>query len=239
MAFVSMACATSPAADLGGATTPPRSDKDGGDPDAGSPLPPWTSGEPEDGGADSGFPPVEGLDAAGTATCSGAPFVITGLIATKYSALGGCTGILGLPMSNELVSADTIGRFNIFQEGIILWSPATNAQEVHGRIYNRWKQLLVEMGPLGYPITDELPTPDGVGRFNVFQKGSIYWSPATDAYEVIGRIRDKYKELGWETGSMGYPISGEYAVPSGRRTDFQRGSITWNVANDTFTVTHK
>lgn len=237
MAFVSVACAYSPSADLGGATPPPKSD--GGETDAGSPLPPWTSGGPEEGGTDGGFPPVEGLDASTPGFCPGAPFVITGVIATKYTALGGCSGILGLPMSNELASIDSIGRFNVFQEGIIVWSPATNAQEVHGRIYSRWKQLLVEAGPLGYPITDELATPDGAGRFNVFQKGSIYWSPTTDAYEVIGRIRDKYKEMGWETGSLGYPVSGEVAVPSGRKTDFQRGSITWNIANDTFTVTQK
>ena len=233
------ACAMSPPADL--RDTPSKSTTDaapdGSETDGSLAFPdPPSPHEPD---PDGGFPPAEGLDAAMPGTCPGVPFVATGLIGAKYAALGGCTGILGLPMSNELVSPDSSGRFNIFQEGIIVWSPATNAQEVHGRIYNRWKQLLVEMGPLGYPITDETPTPDGVGRFNVFQRGSIYWSPATDAYEVIGRIRDKYRDMGWEAGPLGYPVSGETAVPTGRKSDFQRGSITWNMTSDTFTVTQK
>ena len=89
---------------------------------------------------------------------------------------------------------------------------------------------------LGYPITDELRTPDGVGRYNVFEHGSIYWTEATGAHEVLGMIRDKWKELGWEAGALGYPTSGEYAVPGGRKSDFQHGSITWSAATQVATV---
>ncbi|MFD6860232.1 hypothetical protein ACFWCF_23215 [Rhodococcus sp. NPDC060090] len=33
----------------------------------------------------------------------------------------------------------------------------------------------------GYPITDEWRPPDGVGRFNHFEKNSsIYWNPNLD-----------------------------------------------------------
>lgn len=90
---------------------------------------------------------------------------------------------------------------------------------------------------LGAPITDETGAPDGVGRYSVFEKGSIYWSPQTGAHEVHGRIRDAYKTAGWEAGSLGYPTSDEYGVSVGRRSDFQHGSITWTQSTDTTSIT--
>jgi uncharacterized protein with LGFP repeats len=46
------------------------------------------------------------------------------------------------------------------------------------------------------PLTDESPTPDGIGRFNHFQGGSIYWTPGIGAHEVHGAIRDKWASMG-------------------------------------------
>jgi hypothetical protein len=90
---------------------------------------------------------------------------------------------------------------------------------------------------LGAPLTDERRTPDGAGRYNVFEKGSMYWHPNTGAFEVHGAIRDRWAAIGWETGALGYPTSDEYAVQGGRRSDFQRGSITWNASTGAVTVT--
>ena len=90
---------------------------------------------------------------------------------------------------------------------------------------------------LGVPKTDEVGTPDRIGRYNVFDHGSIYWTPATNAHDVLGSIRDKYASVGWEAGALGYPISDEYDVVGGRKSDFQHGSITWNAATNMATVT--
>ena len=89
---------------------------------------------------------------------------------------------------------------------------------------------------LGAPITDERGTPDQVGRYTVFEHGSIYWTPALGAHEVHGRIRDAWAAAGWETGRLGYPISDERAEGDGRRTDFEHGSIHWSAATDTATI---
>ena len=62
---------------------------------------------------------------------------------------------------------------------------------------------------LGYPTTDETVTPVGIGRYNHFQHGSIYWTPLTGSYEVHGLIRDRWAALGWERSALGYPISDE------------------------------
>ena len=45
-----------------------------------------------------------------------------------------------------------------------------------GDIRNKWLSIGGASSVLGQPLTDELTTPDGIGRFNHFQGGSIYWT---------------------------------------------------------------
>lgn len=67
----------------------------------------------------------------------------------------------------------------------------TAAFKVYGEIGKKYNSLGGPNGFLGVPLTDETGTPDGVGRYNHFKNGSIYWTPATQAHEVHGAIRDK------------------------------------------------
>jgi hypothetical protein len=160
-----------------------------------------------------------------------------GEIDAKYRALGGCGSVLGAALTQETRTPDGVGRYNVFENGSIYWSPSTAAHEVHGAIRDRYRDVGWEAGILGYPVSDETLAPDRVGRYSVFERGSIYWSPSTGAHEVHGRIRDRWQELGWETGALGYPTSDEHDVPEGRRSDFQRGSITWNAQTQILTAT--
>jgi hypothetical protein len=105
---------------------------------------------------------------------------------------------------------------------------------VWGLIGARWLEIGREA--FGYPITDEMTCPDGMGRFNHFRAlnlagtpdSSIYWSPATGAHEIYGAIRGKWASLGWERGPVGYPVEAEHDQAGGGRTQrFQRGVITW------------
>jgi hypothetical protein len=99
---------------------------------------------------------------------------------------------------------------------------------VIGAIRDKWLSLGGEGSFLGQPLTDELTTPDGVGRFNHFQGGSIYWTPNTGAFEVHGAIRDRWAELGWERSYLGYPTSDEVGFSEGGRANsFQNGGIYW------------
>jgi glucose/arabinose dehydrogenase len=136
----------------------------------------------------------------------------------------------GYPRTNELATPNQRGRYNSFENGGIYWLPGTGARSVLGAIYAKWGQLRWEAGLLGFPVTDELPTPDRVGRYNHFEGGSIYWTPRTGAHEVHGLIRDRWAALGWETSYLGYPTSDEYTVAGGRRTNFERGTITWTAS---------
>ncbi len=172
---------------------------------------------------------------------------VHGNIRLRWEALGWETGVLGYPTTGETATPDGVGRFNHFKKGTTLgsiyWTQATGAWEVHGNIRAKWEALDWEKGPLGYPTTNETATPDGVGRFNHFKKGtnegSIYWTQATGAQAVYGRIRQHWASLGWERSALGYPVKDEYAVAVGRESEFQNGFITFDAAAGTLSVRMK
>jgi uncharacterized protein YkwD len=105
-----------------------------------------------------------------------------------------------------------------------------------GSIRERWLAIGGTHSVIGAPLTGELTAPDRFGRYTVFQRGSVYWSPRTGAHEVYGAIRDRWAAERWEAGRLGYPTRGEYDVPGGRATDFERGRIVWNRATGATTV---
>ena len=157
---------------------------------------------------------------------------VHGAIRAKWASLGWERSFLGYPTTDESTTPDGVGRYNHFQGGSIYWTPATGAREVHGAIRARWSGIGWERSFLGYPLTDETTTPDGVGRYNHFQGGSIYWTPTTGAHEVHGAIRNLWASMGWERSFLGYPTSDELSTEDGigRYSEFQRGSIYWSVA---------
>lgn len=108
---------------------------------------------------------------------------------------------------------------------------------VVGKIAEKYDALGGCRSVIGPPITEERGTPDGVGRYSVFETGSIYWTPALGAHEVHGRIRDAWRDEGWEAGRLGYPTSDEYADGDGRSNDFEHGKIHWTAATNTTSVT--
>jgi hypothetical protein len=161
---------------------------------------------------------------------SGEHFVY-GAIRDKYLAIGSVNSPLGYPISEEQDVPGVPGaRVSHFQGGDIYWSPDPNigAHEVHGAIRDEYNAKGGPAGFLGLPLTDETGTPDGIGRYNHFQYGSIYWTPNTGAHSVDGLIRDKWASLGWEQSLLGYPISDEYGNSDGFAvSNFQNGSIVF------------
>lgn len=151
-------------------------------------------------------------------------------IDAKYVELGGSSGFLGNPTTDEQTCPDGVGHFRHYEHGSIYWHPNTNAHEVHGLIRGKWDKLNLEYGFLGYPKTDEKPCPVAGGRYNLFQGGTVLWFPgSTEAFEVHGAIRSKWVSLGCESGFLGFPITDETKTPDGigRFNHFQHGSIYW------------
>lgn len=167
---------------------------------------------------------------------------VYGAIVNRYRSIGGLYGPLGFPTTGELSTPGGRGRFNNFAGsggGGLYWTPQTGANEVYGAIHDVWSDMGWEQGVMGFPTTGELATPDRRGRFNSFDGaggGGIYWTPQTGAHAVYGAIYDRWSELRWETGRLGYPTSGEFSIDGGRRTNFERGYIQFQPGRGAFEV---
>jgi hypothetical protein len=135
---------------------------------------------------------------------------VHGAIRDKWQAIGWETSFIGYPTVDEAPCSDGAGRFSQFEHGMIYWSPTSTASVIRGDIQIHWQSLGAEGGLLGYPTTDETPTPDGKGRYSGFDHGVIYWTPDTGAHEVHGSILKAWAVEKWETGLLGYPTSDEH-----------------------------
>lgn len=60
-------------------------------------------------------------------------------------------------------------------ESSIYWSPQVGAHIVSGEIRESWLKQGGTHGPLGYPVSDEVPALDGSGRASQFEHGEITW----------------------------------------------------------------
>lgn len=170
---------------------------------------------------------------------------VQGLIRERWCALG-WEGNVGYPATDENTTPDGVGRYNHFLKigqaatcstngnQSIYWRPETGAHQVKGGIRQRWCALGWEGGIVGYPTTDETPTPVRTGAYNHFKKysaagtfqydASIYWSPTYGAWEVYGSVRSKWSTLGWEGGSLGFPKGARANVSTGFQQPFEYGA---------------
>ena len=89
--------------------------------------------------------------------------------------------------------------------GLLVAPGSASAADDGGRIDARWAATGAEAGPLGVPVGEPYDVADG--RVRDFAGGSIFWSPVTDAWEVLGAARDKYVATGGPTGFLGFPAA--------------------------------
>jgi LGFP repeat len=161
-------------------------------------------------------------------------FVVYGDIYGHYRVLDGLSGLMGVPISDEM-AAPGGGRVSHFLQGDIFLHRRTGVHEVHGAIRDRYLDLGGPGGILGYPISDEQglrgKQEAEIGRASRFENGSgIYFSNATGAWEVYGAIWSKWQSNGGVTGKLGFPTSGETDTPTsgGRFNEFQNGVVVWH-----------
>lgn len=157
-------------------------------------------------------------------------YEVHGAIRDKWASLGWEQGFLGYPITHQTMTSDRVGQYNHFQWGSIYWHPNIGAYEVHGAIHDKWASLGWEKSTLGYPVSDETSTPDGIGRYNNFEHGSIYWhpDPTIGTHTVITPILDKWKQLGGESGFLGYPRTDSIRMDDGGYyNEFQDGMMIW------------
>ena len=174
---------------------------------------------------------MQALAAPGCQVYWPAPYEVCGAIRDKYNELGGPNSFLLFPKTNEITNPDGVGKRTEFLNGPIYWSPQGGAHPVVNHFLAAWARHGYENSYIGYPTTDEIANPDGIGRRQHFTGSTIYWY-LNEAYSVGGAIADKWHALGAERadGLLGYPISDEKVLPDGvgRMNRFQNGVIYWH-----------
>jgi hypothetical protein len=145
------------------------------------------------------------------------------LLNTAPGALGGATGDI------ETIRACGAYRRR-FQYGSIFYvSGQSEAYSVHGEIAAKYANLGEQNSALGYPVTDETGTPDGIGRYNHFERGSIYWKPSIGPHALWGAVRDAWASKGWERNAdLGYPITDLFSAGPGgadQMVSFENGVV--------------
>lgn len=110
--------------------------------------------------------------------------------------------------------------------------------ELCGEILAKWNSLGRQNSFVGWPKSNENVLSVRNGRSTVFERATIYWSSATGAHPVGGRIGDKWGEYRWETGFLGYPKTDEFTNPdgAGKRQQFEGATIYWSSSTDAHPV---
>ncbi len=142
---------------------------------------------------------------------------------------------LGYPTDDSFPTAEG-GYAAYFERGTIIARWNGRPYVVYEAIYGHYRELgdvrgALHLPAVGLPESDEEVAPGG-GRRSQFERGDIYWHPATGAREVHGAIREHWLELGGTASFLGYPTSDETpitrgAVEIGRSQRFQNGAVMY------------
>jgi hypothetical protein len=146
------------------------------------------------------------------------------VIADWYRRHGGAASFLGKPLHAEGPVANGFKRD--YRHGRLYWSAKTSVHELHGHILHRYLALHGASGEVGFPATNVQTL--GNGKRSQFASGwSIYWSRATGAWAVYGKVARRWRALGAQAGRLGYPVGNVHDIPGGQRGLFRHGDITW------------
>jgi hypothetical protein len=87
----------------------------------------------------------------------------------KYTvSLGSATG-------DEQMAPDGRGRYRLYQNGAIYYTPQSGAHAMSGPIGDMWLSLGAEQSELRYPTSEVTTLPDG-RRVQRFERGAIIWT---------------------------------------------------------------
>jgi hypothetical protein len=139
---------------------------------------------------------------------------VQGAVLARYLAVGGPTGRLGLPTSEEAYGGISGSRATVFTGGRIYWSAATGAQAVYGTILQKYLAIGAARSYLGLPTTSEYAL--STGSRNKFTSGLITYYSSSRTVVVTGTWRPSVKAV--TAAEMPYTYrSGCPVGPSGLR----------------------
>jgi uncharacterized protein with LGFP repeats len=172
-------------------------------------------------------------------------------IGEKWLELGSLA-FSGAVLSSAQTMPDTLGAFQVFENGAIVYSPDFGATWLAQPVFAKLNAPEVAQGQdasganirdyLGYPTGDTFPTFEPGGQAAIFAHGIIVVRASGTAFVVYGSIYAHYASFGnliegaSRTPVVGLPVSDEEAVPDGRRSRFDDGDIYWKSATGAWEV---
>lgn len=151
---------------------------------------------------------------------------VYGAVKARYDAIGGRSSYLGRAVAQRVCGLTRGGCYQAFEGGLIYVNPAGYAFDIANRMREGWGPQ-GEWGWLGYPISGTNCGLAKGGCYQIFEGGSVFWSPATGSHSMSPAIGTKYGSLDAEWGSLGYPTSDvDCGYPRGGcGQDFEKGAI--------------
>ncbi len=150
-------------------------------------------------------------------------FLVKGEILARLMALGGLSGALGYPSSEETAGGRQMfsGRFALAGRPV---------RVVQSPLLDRWGASGFEAGPLGAPASDVARAVTFTGSPATFQAftGGLLAASAIEAraFAVTPPLLAMYQSLGGVSGELGLPASDEVSVDAVRRQSFEGGALT-------------
>jgi len=148
----------------------------------------------------------------------------------RYAALRSQASALGASTGPE--RHGDRGTVQHYQHGRMYHSDRTGTHYVLGVLAQKYAHLGESTSPLGLPTSDTRDNASGIGRHNLFQRGSIHSSHDTDTHAVWGPVFTAWSAAGMATSPLGMPVTDTRtnADGTGQHNDFQRGSIYYSPA---------
>ena len=164
-------------------------------------------------------------------------FTVANPFFTKHESLNGVYGVLGYPKGNARRSGDGNSTYQDFVKGRI-YQQGSRVVEIHGSVFTFHEGIQGVYGPLGYPVSDLVPTGDGRGKTQWFQKGILWYTAAGGPHALWGKVLDRYVANGHINSYLRYPTSEPTPVGDGRGTfaTFERGRIYASTTTGGFQV---
>ena len=149
-----------------------------------------------------------------------------GPVLKKYNALGREKSSLRMPTS-DIWGNDAYSGAS-YLNGIILWSPSTDAHSIRGSFRTAYGQAGGPKGALGLPTKqrEKRASLPGGGARQRFQNGTLYLNPkSNDVFALWGSLDERYRKMGEATSDCGYPTSSVSGDSVTQRVTFQHGSM--------------
>lgn len=156
-------------------------------------------------------------------------------ISQKYGAMNAEWGSLGYPTGDIDCGLRDGGCWQKFESGS-LYAHAGTTVFVSDSIRSGWSGF--QEGPLGYPLGEQACGLTQGGCYQVFQGGTVYWSPLTGGQMVRTELIARYAAENAEWGRLGYPVAPTVCglAQNGCSQEFQRGRIYWTAVTGGQTV---